>query len=144
MKPIRLLLGFLTLLAALALQFWLVPFGVHADLAFTALIAFAFVFNVWELAIFVLFSVFILNWQPGLSTDIIALAAIPFIIFIIQRWLHVTRWIGGMVAIAVSLLVLYLVIAPTMIISSFSSFFLDVILCLAAGQMILWGMESRV
>jgi hypothetical protein len=35
------------------------------------------------------------------------------------------------------------VIAPAMIVSSFPSFFLDLIFCLAAGQVILWGMGKR-
>jgi hypothetical protein len=143
MTHLRFLLGFLALLAAIALQLWLVPFGVHADFAFAALVAFAFLFGIGELVAYVLFAVFVMNWQPGFSFDMFAFALIPIMVFLVQRRLHANLWIGGTVAVIASLLALYLVVAPAMIVSSFASFFLDIILCLAAGQIILWGMEER-
>jgi hypothetical protein len=142
-SQIKLLLGFLTLLVCLSLQFWLVPFGIRADLAFAALIALAFIFDFLELTAFALAAIFIINWQPGISSDIVAFALIPLVVHVIQRGVHADAWIGVMVAVVFGLLALYLSISPAMIISSFSSFFLDVILCLAVGQIVLWGMESR-
>ena len=100
----RFLLGILTLLACLSLQFWLVLFGIHADLAFAALVTFAFLFNAWELVVFILLVALILNWQPGLSLDIIAFALIPFAVFLAERRMRTTVWIGSMVAVVVGLL----------------------------------------
>jgi hypothetical protein len=140
-KTIKFFLGSLALLACLSLQFWLVPFGIHADLAFAALVTFAFLFGAGELVVFVLLAVLVLNWQPGLSLDIIAFALIPLVVFFAERRMRATAWIGSMVAVIAGLLVLYLVIAPAMILNSFPSFFLDVVFCVIAGQIIFWGME---
>ena len=141
--PLRSLSALLTLLTALALQFWLVPFGIHADLAFAALIAFAFLFDALELVAFILLAVLIINWQPGFSVDIIAFALIPLVVYFIQRGVRASLYVGGGAATVLGLLLLYLVIAPKMIVSSFTSFFLNVIICLIAGQVVLWGVEKR-
>ena len=70
MLRLRSILAILILLLACAFQFWFASAGVFVNFILATLIVFAFFFDIWELLVFVLFAIFVVNWQPGLSVDI--------------------------------------------------------------------------
>ena len=71
--------GLALLLVILLAQVWLASAGIYLDLAFAALISFAFLFNFWELVVYILFTVLLINWQPTVSLEIFIIALFPII-----------------------------------------------------------------
>lgn len=108
----RFILGLLILLLACALQFWFAAAGVFVNFILATLIVFAFFFDIGEIAVFVLAAVFIVNWEPAISIDIVVFALIPVAAFVFHKKVAVAPWIGMPAAIVVGFAVLYLVLAP--------------------------------
>ena len=108
----RFILALLILLLACALQFWFASAGVFVNFILAALIVFAFFFDVWELVVFVLAAVLIVNWEPAISLDIIVFALIPPAAFIFHKTFAFAPWIAMPASIVAGFAVLYLAIAP--------------------------------
>jgi hypothetical protein len=109
---IRSILGILILLLACALQFWFASANVFVNFILAALIVFAFFFDIWELVIYILFAVFVVNWQPGLSIDIIVFAIIPVAAYAFHKVFAWAAWAAAPVAIICGFVLLYLAVAP--------------------------------
>ncbi len=109
---IRFILGILILLLACALQFWFASAGMFVNFILAALIVFAFFFDVWELVAFILAAVFIVNWQPGISPDIIVFALIPVAAFVFHKAFALAPWVAMPASIVAGFAVLYLALAP--------------------------------
>ena len=121
----RVLAGLVLLLIAFALQFSLATANVYLDLSFAALITFAFVFGFWELVFFVLAAVFVINWQPAVSVEILAFALFPFVVYFLRDKFPSQPWFENFVAILLGFVVLSLVAAPAAFLSSLRIFFVD-------------------
>ena len=93
MSP-RSFVALLILFLACGFQFWLGSAGVFMNLILAALIAFAFFFDWLELAVFVLFAVFVVNWQPSISPTLAVFAAIPFVAYAFRRLFAWAPWAG--------------------------------------------------
>ena len=74
MLRLRSILAILMLLLACAFQFWFASTGVFINFILAALVVFAFFFDIWELLVFILFAVFVINWSPIVSVDIFVFA----------------------------------------------------------------------
>lgn len=123
---IKLSAGLLVLFIALALQFWLASAGVRVDLVFAALISFAYLFGFWELLLLVLLGVFIINWQPAPSVEILVFALFPLAAYFCRDLLHWRTWLENFLAIALGFLVLYLAVVPMHFLLYLNSFLLNV------------------
>lgn len=123
---LRFILALLVLLLACALQFWFASVGVFINFILAALIVFAFFFDIWELLIFILFSIFVVNWQPGVSLDIIVFGIIPIAAFAFHKALGWTLFAGIPVAIIVGFLALYLAVAPDAFLGNIIPFLTDI------------------
>lgn len=124
---IRFILAILILLLACALQFWFASAGIFVNFILASLIAFAFYFDVWDLLVLVLFAVFIVNWQPSASLDIVIFGIIPIgahAFHAIFRW---TPWVAAPAAVIVGFAVLYLAVAPGAFVSHWPAFFEDLL-----------------
>jgi hypothetical protein len=124
---LRFILALLILLLACALQFWCLSAGIFINFILAALIAFAFLFDLWELAVFVLFAIFVINWEPSASMDILVFAVVPFLAYVFHKAFAWTLWAGLPAALICGFLLLYLFIAPAAIIGGISSFLADVV-----------------
>jgi hypothetical protein len=131
--------GVAILLLALFLQLFLVSAGWYFNLALATLIAFAFDFDFWELLVFDLFTVFILNWKPAPSVALLIFALVPLAAFAFRKLVNSERWIGNLIAIFVGFLVFYLVSAPAEFLPHFAIFLADLIIGLALGQVIFFA-----
>lgn len=129
---IRVLGGLIILFLALVLQFSLATAGIRLGLSFAILISFAFLFEFWELAFFVLLTVFILNWQPAASPEILTFALFPLAVYFCRNILHWRIWLENLLALALGFLVLYFAAAPAGFFLYWQSFLLDV----AAGALL--------
>ncbi len=126
---LKLLAGLVLLLIALALQFSLAAANVYFDFSFAALIAFALVFGFWELAFLVLVAVFIINWQPAVSAEILVFALFPFAVYFLRDAFRSQPWFENLVAIFLGFLTLAIAAAPAAFLASWRLFLPD----LAAG-----------
>ena len=82
------------------------------------LIVFAFFFDIWELIVFILFAVFVVNWQPAISVDIVLFGVIPLAAYAFHRIFAWTLWAGIPVAIVCGFLLLYVAVAPGMFLNN--------------------------
>lgn len=131
---LRSILALLILLLACALQFWFASAGVFINFILAALIAFAFFFDIWELLVFVLFAIFVVNWSPAFGIDIFIFGVIPIAAYAFHKLFAWTLWAGIPIAIVCGFFLLYLAIAPAAFLGSAGLFLIDVL-----GGMIFGG-----
>ncbi|HUC31207.1 MAG TPA: hypothetical protein VMR99_00755 [Candidatus Paceibacterota bacterium] len=124
---LKFILAILVLLLACALQFWFAAAGVFINFILGALIVFAFYFDIWELVVFVLFAILVINWQPTPSIDIFVFAIIPIVAYGFYKIFAWTLWAGIPVAIVCGFFLLYLVIAPAAFLSDLVPFLGDIL-----------------
>ena|ERR1700722_6458993 len=137
---LRLLSALAILLLALTVQFILANAGLHLNLALAVLIALAFIFDFWELACFVLLSVFLLNWKPAPSGTLILFTLIPLVVFALRKFYHSQPAIGTAIAIVVGFLIFYIAPAPTLFIANIIPFIIDVAIGLLLGEAVLFAL----
>ena len=117
----------------------------YFDLSFAALISFALLFGLWELIVLVLFAVFILNWQPAVSIEILIFALYPIAVHFVRNIFQWQQWLKNLVAITVGFLVLYIGAGGTGFIHHPQTFLLDLLAGLVFGALIftpLYGWEK--
>jgi hypothetical protein len=137
MKHIAVILVFAL---ALMLQLWFAPAGVRGDFVLATLIIFAFLFDIWELAAFVLFAVFLLNPFPAFHFDILIFALIPFAVYFLRQRFSWDPWFGGAFGIICGISLLSIAIAPIVAFHTLGYLLLDVLACILFGELILCGM----
>lgn len=133
--------GFVLLFAVLALQVWLASAGVFVNLTYAALITFAFIFDFWELAAFVLLAVFLLNWQPGVSTEILIFALFPIAAHFLRSAVTWQSWVVVPIGIFLGFVVLYGTIAPQIFLAHPAQFLLDVVAGWLFGALLFLPLE---
>lgn len=109
---LKLSAGLVIFFIALVLQFWFAQAGVSLNLSFAALISLAFIFGFWELIVLVLLGVFIMNWQPAASVEILIFALYPIAAHFSRGIFHWQAWIEPLIAVLVGFFILYLAAAP--------------------------------
>ncbi|MGB7957476.1 MAG: hypothetical protein WCF77_01345 [Minisyncoccia bacterium] len=127
---------------AVMLQIWFAPAGMRGDFVLAALIIFALLFDLWELAAFVLLAVFLLNPSPLFNFGILVFALIPFAVYFLRRRFSWDPWIGGAFGIVCGVLLLSVAIAPAAAFHVLGHLLLDVLACVLFGELILCGMEA--
>ncbi len=133
---LKLSAGFAALFIALALQFWFASAGISLNLSYAALIAFAFIFEFWELAALVVLGVFIINWEPSASSEIIIFALYPIATYFFRRTISWHSWISAPLAIIVGFLALYMIAAPVALFAQPRAFFIDVVAGIVFGALL--------
>ena len=125
MPRLRSILAVLVLLLACALQFWFASGNVFVNFILAALIVFAFFFDIWELLVFILFAVFVINWQPTLSVDIFVFGIIPLAAYAFHKVFAWTVWVAVPLAIVCGFVLLYLAITPAAFLPNWELFLID-------------------
>ncbi|MGD1003340.1 MAG: hypothetical protein ABR884_02075 [Minisyncoccia bacterium] len=136
MRRLRSILAILVLLLACALQFWFASAGVFINFILAALIVFAFFFDIWELLVFILFAIFVINWSPIMSVDIFLFAIIPIAAYAFHKVFAWTGWAAVPVAIVCGFILLYLAIAPATFLANWNVFFIDLFGALIFGILV--------
>jgi len=117
--------------------------GVWINFPFAALIALSFFLGFWELVITVLIAVFLLNWQPSVSLEMVILAAFPLLSLWLHKLLPWQIWLSTLVAIFVGFLILYLSIGAVLIVKQANLFLIDLFGGLVYGILVSKLMEFR-
>jgi hypothetical protein len=126
--------GLFLLFIVLIAQFWLATAGIYLDLAFAALISFAFIFGFWELMVFVVLTTFIINWQPAASLEILIFALFPVAVYFSRNIVHWQLWLEDLAAIFLGYFVLYLSVTHGRL--HWTPFFIDTGAGLVLGALI--------
>jgi hypothetical protein len=122
---LKFILAILVLLLACALQFWFASAGIFINFILAALIVFAFFFDIWELLVFVLFAIFVINWSPTPTTDVFVFGIIPIAAYAFHKVFAWTVWAAAPVAIVFGFLLLYLALAPEAFLGNWELFLTD-------------------
>ncbi len=138
---LRFILALLILLFACALQFWFASADVFVNFILATLIAFAFFFDIWELLVFILFAIFVINWSPIISLDIIMFGLIPIAAHAFHRAFAWTLWAGVPTAVVGGFLALYITIAPRTFFASWELFLIDLFGGLVFGTLVSFALE---
>lgn len=133
---LKLTAGLVILFVAFALQGWLAANGLRVDLVFPALIAFAFLFPFWEMLFLTLLGVFLLNWQPAASLEILIFAVFPVAVYFSKNVLHWQPWIENLLAIALGNVLLYATLLGRTAFARSASFLIDLAGGLIFGALI--------
>ena len=133
---IRTILAILILLLACALQFWFASAGIFINFILATLIVFAFYFDILELLVFVLFGIFVVNWQPAASTDIFIFGIIPIAAYAFHRVIAWSVWAAAPAAIVCGFFLLYLALAPAAFLTNVEPFLIDIVGGLIFGGLI--------
>jgi hypothetical protein len=132
----------LVFILAVMLQLWLAPGGIHGDFVLTALIVFAFLFEFWELAAFIIFGIFLLNLWPSFNLAMLMFVLVPLVVYVLCRRFSLDLWLGVAASIAGGIIVFYAVTAPLAAFSAAGPLILDLIACIIFGELVLCGMEG--
>ena len=102
--------GLIILFIGLVLQFWFASSGWQFDLSFAALISLAFVFDIWQLLTLVLLAVFVVNWQPAASVEIVFFALYPVAVHFTRHAVNWHVWLQDIAAVALGALLMHLIV----------------------------------
>lgn len=131
---VRSILAILILLLACALQFWFASAGIFINFILAVLIVFAFFFEIWELIIYILFAILVVNWSPAINVDIIIFGIIPIAAYIFHKLFAWASWVAVPVSIICGFLVLYLFISPATFLGNWVFFAQDLFGALVFGE----------
>jgi hypothetical protein len=131
----------LVFLLAVMLQLWFAPGGMRGDFVLAVLIVFSFVFEFWELLIFVLLAAFLMNaaFHPDLA--VLMLVLVPLAVFAVRRRFSLDPWLGIPAVIAVGIVLFYAVTAPVAALHAIGFLLIDILICILFGELVLVGME---
>ena len=100
------------LIVAIAVVFQLKFGGVIGygyDFALAALIGAAFFVSFLELLVLALFTIFLINWQPGMSIEMLSILILPTITFLGRRILPGKAWFSSIGFLFFGILLFYVV-----------------------------------
>ncbi len=136
------LLAILVFFLAVVLQLWFAPNGVRGDFALTMLVVFAFLFDFWELAAFILLAVFLLNPSPMFNVAILFFVLIPFAVHFLRKRFSWDPWLGGACGIAGAVFLFYVVTVPQAAFHAVGFLLVDILVCVLFGELVLCGMTG--
>jgi hypothetical protein len=139
----RFILALLFLTLAFVMQFWFASFGVFIDFILATLITLSFLFDIWDVLFFILAAIFIVNWQPALSIEIMLFAALPLAAFLVNRHTSSEPWAANLASICLGLVILYLAAAPSLFFAEWKIFLTDLVSCLIFGSIVFTALNRR-
>lgn len=139
----RFILALLFLTLAFVMQFWFASFGLFINFILAALITLSFLFDIWDVLFFILAAIFIVNWQPAFSVEIVLFAALPLAAFFINRYSSSEPWAANLACIFFGLLILYLASAPSLFLAEWKIFLTDLVSCLIFGSIVFSALNRR-
>ena len=128
--------GLLILFIVLVLQAWLASAGIFFNLSLAAVIVFAFLFGFWELVALTLLTVFLLNWQPAASVELIVFALLPIAAYLFRNTVSWQPFLALMVAVAAGFAVFYGILSPHMFSAHPGAIVLDIVIGWIMGALI--------
>jgi hypothetical protein len=139
---IKHLSAILVFVLAVMLQLWFAPGGMHGDFVLAALVVLAFLFEFWELVIFILFGMFLLDSSLYPDITMFMFALVPIAVYFMRRRFSFDPWLGAPALIVLGIIVFYTVVAPLAAFRAAGFLALDILACAIFGELILCGIEE--
>lgn len=139
----RFILALLFLMLAFVMQFWFASAGISVNFIFAALIAFAFLFDLWDLIFFILLAIFVVNWQPAWSPELVVFAAVPLGAYFLHTYSTWEAWAANIFALIAGFLILYISLAPGQFLPNIRVFFLDLTVSFIFGNIAFAALNRR-
>ncbi len=114
--------------------------GVWIDVVLAALITAAFFVDLSELILLISLSVFILNWQPAFSLEMLFLAVLPIAAFFFHKRIPFKPWLANVVVVFLGILILYLLLGLGLLFRDPAFFLWDTAGSLLAGIFVFQGL----
>jgi len=140
---LRFIAAIAVIFLACIVQLWLSSIGIIANLILVSLVSLSFLFGFWELIFFILLALFIVNWQPAPSEEIILFALIPIGAYLLRKFSSWQAWVGNLIAICGGLVIVYGVLDFSMITANVGTFFMDLALGLLFGAAVFSILNRR-
>jgi hypothetical protein len=134
-------LSILFLLLAFGIQFLFAGSGIFVNVILATLITLASFFDLFELIVFILLAVFVINWQPAISWEVVLFAVLPIIAYGIRNISSWSAWALNLIFIFLGIIILYAVIAPARIVSNPSGLVIDLFGSMLLGQLIFFTLS---
>ena len=93
-------------------------YGVWLNFTLAALISLSFVLNFPELLFIILFALFALNWQPGISFELIVFGIVPIGSFLAGKFLPFEPWAGNILLTLIGIMIPYVLFGIHVILKS--------------------------
>jgi hypothetical protein len=137
----------LIILIASILQFIFIPNNIIINFIFATLIIFSFVFlredyGFLKLLFFVMLGIFLINWYPVPTFDILVYALIPIVIYLFSKNFLFQSLFCAIISLVLGFFALYLLIEPSFIINSFNIFLLDMLTSSSFGLLVFISMDN--
>ncbi len=139
---IKYLSAVLIFVLAFMLQLWFAPGGMRGDFVLAALVVFAFLFDFWELVIFILLGIFLLNLPLYSKIAAVLFVAIPLAVYFMRRRFPLHQWFGVVAGIVGGIVIFYAVAAPVVAWHAAGFLLIDIFACVIFGELVLAGMEG--
>ena len=130
----------LVFVLALMLELWFAPGGMRGDFVLASLIVFSFIFEFWELAIFILLGIFLMDSALHPDVAMLLFAFVPIALYIIRRRFSLDPWLGVPAGIIVGIAVFYAILAPAAEFHAVGFLLIDILACILFGELVLCGM----
>ncbi len=132
----------LIFILAVMLQLWFAPAGMRGDFVLAVLVVFSFLFEFWELTVFILLGIFLLNSLSIFTSAALMIILVPLAVYFMRRRFSLDPWFGAAAGIAGGIIVFYAVTAPIAALHAVGFLLIDMLLCVLFGELVLCGMEG--
>ncbi|MFH1246225.1 MAG: hypothetical protein V1489_00420 [Candidatus Liptonbacteria bacterium] len=138
----RFILFLLILIAAIGIQLRSGQIlGWNIDTVIAALLVFALWSQLAEQILLILLSIFLLNWHPGFSPEMIFFALYPLFFYLLHPYLPVRRRIAIPLTIMIGILGFYLLVAGTSVVAYNSFLWKDEAVSTAFGLFLFYLLQ---
>ena len=114
--------------------------GVWFNFALAALISLSFFVNFFEILFLTLFTLLALNWQPGISFELIIFGVLPIGSFLLRKSLPFEPWAGSILLSCVGIVFFYALFGIHIIIRNPALFLGDILLSLIYSAIVFKAM----
>lgn len=117
--------------------------GLWINFSLAALITAAFFVTALELVPLVLFSIFVLSWQPAFSFELLIFGLLPFVVSLVRRLFPFEPWITNFLSLCASLLIFNLAFGTNLFIVEPYVLIWDFVVSLIFGGIAFWCFSWR-
>ena len=135
--------GFLLVVIGLFLQFLIGDVrGIWICFPLAALIALSFFLSFYEILFIDIFALFVAQWQPTISFELVVLGALPVCSYLARKVFQLEPWAGNILFTFFGVAGLYALIGVRVLTHNTPLFFLDLVVSLLYSVLVFKAMSS--
>jgi hypothetical protein len=115
--------------------------GMWFNFALATLISAVFFMSIIELLSLVVSALFVLNWQPAFSFELLVFSALPFVVFSAYKFFPFKPWLMNVIAILLSIPIFYFVFDVRFVVDAPVILLWDIVASTMFGAITFKGLE---